>query len=486
MNSLTTTAATAMLALGLFFGSMFAGGAPEGTVPRSWLLPPASILLSGTVQAAPPSPAGPAPGAPRRRVALAAAECAGLNVAVWAFFHYVEDAYYTYISWDTMQDNVHDSFEWDPNLFCVNFFHHPYHGGLSFNAARANGLGYWGSTFSAFGGSLMWEFLLEYNRPSINDLVLTTTGGSVFGEVTHRLSSRVRRKGARGLERILRGTAAAFLNPVGALNRLLDGRSAGSGAASAGTPVVDIPISGEVLLGGALVGRSAGLRGVKAATLIDFTLDYGEPAGTGSGCERPFDTFTLRGRVRLEDGKPRLTVSAGGAIAGWAFASEGRSSHFFGVYQDYDFINFETFRFGGSSFTGGLVSRFALTPKIRLTTAARLGWLALCGAGDPLVKDGNRDYNYGMGWTADVRAALGSGSREYVSASWRHFGVYTLKGLPGADSWNILNGRVTLPVWKSWGAGVQVDYFSRHSSFRDYPQSGQRLYEVRAFVTYQF
>ena len=485
MNSLTTTT-TATLALGLFFGSIFAGVMPEEALPPSWLFPAASILTSGTDQLMPPSPAVPVPGGPRRRVGLAAAECTGLNLAVWAFFHYVQDAHYTYISWDTMRNNVQDSFEWDPNLFCVNFFHHPYHGSLSFNAARSNGLGYWGSTFSAFGGSLMWEMLLELNRPSINDLVLTTAGGSVFGEVTYRLASRVRRKGARGFERILRGAAAAFLNPVGALNRLLDGRSAEGGTAPAGTPVVDVPISGEVLLGGALVGRSAGLRGAKAATLIDVTLDYGDPAGTGSDCERPFDTFTLHGLLRLEDGKPRLTVSAGGALAGWAFASDGRSSHFFGIYQDYDFINFETFRFGGSSFTGGLTSRFALTPKIRLTTAARLGWLALSGADDLHVKDGDRDYNYGMGWTTALQAALGSGGRDYISASWRHFGIYTLKGLPGTDSWNILQGRVMLPVWRSWGAGVQVDCFDRHTRFKDYPQGTRRLYEARAFVTCQF
>ncbi len=477
---------TAALVLGLFFGSMFAGVMPEEALPPSWFLPAASILTSGTDQIVPPSPAVPVPGGPRPRVGLAAAECAGLNLTVWAFFHYVVDAHYTYISWDTMRNNVQESFEWDPNLFCVNFFHHPYHGGLSFNAARSNGLGFWGSTATALGGSLMWEVLLEINRPSINDLVLTTTGGSVFGEVTYRLSSRVQRKGARGFERALRGGAAAFLNPVGALNRLLGGRSAESGTAPAGTPVVDLPISGEVLLGGALVSRSAGLRGAKASTLIAFTLDYGDPVGRGSGCERPFDTFTLNGRVRLEDGKPRLTVSAGGALTGWAFASGGRSAHFFGIYQDYDFINFETFRFGGSSFTGGLMSRFALTPKIRLTTEARLGWLALSGADDPHVKDGNRDYNYGMGWTTAFQAALGSSRRDYISASWRHFGIYTLKGLPGTDSWDIFQGRVMLPVWRSWGAGVQVDYFHRQSSFKGYPQNTRRIYEARAFVTYQF
>jgi hypothetical protein len=486
MINLTTTATTVTLALSLFFGSMFAGGMPGEAFSASRLIPAASLLTPETGQTAPPSPAAPAPGGPRRKIALAAGECVGLNLAVWAFFHYVENAHYTYISWDTMRDNVRDSFEWDPNLFCVNFFHHPYHGGMSFNAARANGLDYWGSAFSAFGGSLMWELFLELNRPSINDLVLTTTGGSVFGEVAYRLASRVRRKGARGLERVLRGTTAALLNPVGALNRLLDGRSGDTGKTPAGAPAVEVPVSGEVLLGGALVGRRPWLRGAKAATLIAFTLDYGDPEARPTGRVRPFDTFTLTGQLRLEDGKPNLTLSASGALTGWVFAPGGRSSHFFGIYQDYDFINIETFRFGGSSFSGGLRSRFKLGPKVQLSTSVRLGWLALSGSDDPDVKDGNRDYNYGMGWTTALRADLSSAGRDYLSASWRHFGIYTLKGLPGNDSWDILQGRAALPIWRNWGAGVRADYFYHHLHFKDYPQSTRRLYEVRAFLTYQF
>lgn len=200
---------TAALALSLYLGSFSLSSRLPADIPpvatRVLVEAPLPLSLSR------PSLTPPVPmiQAPRPRPWLAAAECAGLNLAVWAFFHYVEDAQYTYISWDTMRDNVQDSFEWDPNLFCVNFFHHPYHGASSFNTARSNGLGYWGSTFSAFGGSLMWELLLELNRPSINDLVLTTTGGSVFGEVTYRLASSVRRKGARGFERIPRGRRAA-------------------------------------------------------------------------------------------------------------------------------------------------------------------------------------------------------------------------------------------------------------------------------------
>ena len=110
-----------------------------------------------------------------RNVGAAIAETVGLNITVWAFGQYVmdqESGAHSYINLDTMRDNLTLWFEWDPNHFSTNFFAHPYHGGLYFNAGRTNGLDFWASSFTAFGGSFMWEVFMENHRPSINDLAL--------------------------------------------------------------------------------------------------------------------------------------------------------------------------------------------------------------------------------------------------------------------------------------------------------------------------
>ncbi|MCK7476722.1 MAG: DUF3943 domain-containing protein [Candidatus Moduliflexus flocculans] len=147
----------------------------------------------------PPAPAPP-PAALQfhPKPLLAAAEVAGLNVGVWAFVHYFGDAFYSYISWETIRDNFRDGWEWDRSQYAVNFYHHPYHGYLYYSAGRANGLGYWGSSLCALGGSLMWEMTMEKYRPSINDLITTSLGGIAIGEIGYRFSALVRKRAPAG------------------------------------------------------------------------------------------------------------------------------------------------------------------------------------------------------------------------------------------------------------------------------------------------
>ena len=74
---------------------------------------------------------------------------------------------------------------WDTDKFSTNLVAHPYHGSLYFNAARSNGMNFWQSIPFAAGGSLMWEFFMENEPPSINDLMATTFGGVELGEITY-------------------------------------------------------------------------------------------------------------------------------------------------------------------------------------------------------------------------------------------------------------------------------------------------------------
>ncbi|MCX6568159.1 MAG: DUF3943 domain-containing protein [Candidatus Aminicenantes bacterium] len=499
---------TATLMMGLFLGNALAGGLSEESAPWPLSLVP-SFSLSSRLPAdvapaatrvlvesplsptpartgfTPPAPPAKPARAFRPRPWLAAAEVAGINLGTWAVLHYTTDAYYAYISWETMRDNFHDGFEWDQSRYFVNFYHHPYHGYLYYTAGRATGLGYWGSSLCAFGGSLMWETVMEKFRPSINDLVTTTCGGIVYGEIGYRFSALVRKRGARGFGRVWREAVGGILDPVGALNRLLNGRD-DSVSGAPGRPDDETPLHGEVLLAGPVIRRSASLEGTKAVPLVAFTLNYGDPARKGWG-GKPFDLFTVQGRLRWGPDRPHLSLSIGGVLAAKDLPSTGGSSHYLGVYQYYEYYGIDTLRLGGSSIAGGLTSLHALAPNTRLKLAARLGWLVLGGADDFYHKGPERrEYNYGTGWLAGAEAGFGSRRFEYVSATWKHFGLYTLQGQKGSESWDILQGRVSIPISRKLGAGVQGEYCERHIDFEDQEPGERRVFEVRAFVTCQF
>jgi hypothetical protein len=220
--------------------------------------------------------------------------------------------------------------------------------------------------------------------------------------------------------------------------------------------------------------------------LVSFTLNYGDPGGT-DWKGKPFDVFTVRGRLRCGPDRPHLSLFVGGTLAGKSVATSAGSYHFFGLQQEYEYYGIDTLRIGGSSFAGGVTSRFAFSPQVRLTAAARMGWMFLSGTEDfAAVQGERREYNIGTGWTAVVEASIGVGGFEIVSAGWRHYGLFTLEGQAGRETWDVLQGQVRFPVWKKLGLGFQVETCGRRMRFKDVPPGERWLHEARGFLTWQF
>ncbi len=432
---------------------------------------------------------GSAPAPPRPKPLLAAGEVVGINLGVWAYVNYVQDYTYSYISWETIRDNFRDGWEWDRSQYFVNFYHHPYHGYLYFSAGRANGLGFWGSSLAALGGSLMWEMAMERWRPSINDLITTTAGGCVYGETAYRFSALVRKKNARWPGRIWRETLGTVLDPIGGITRLLSGRDEREpglpGPSDAGR-ILD----GQLVVSGPVISRSAGFSGSRAAPFLGFTLNYGDPAGA-EWTGRAFDVFTVRGRLRFGPDKPHMSLFIHGALLGKSMGAGGSgSSHFLGLFQHYEYYGFDTMRVCGTSFTGGWTSRFDVTPSIRLTGAARLGWLGLGGSDDFLgIVGQRRSYNMATGITAAADLGVTAGGFEYFSAIWRHYSLFDLNVVGsrvGREAWDILEAQACLPVLSTVGIGAAAEYCGRSFNFRDFPSGSRRLAEFRAFLVWQF
>ena len=126
-----------------------------------------------------------------RKPWIAASEVVGINMFVWGFNYFVSDAPFAQINLHTMKTNLSTLPVWDTDKFSTNLVAHPYHGSLYFNAARSNGMNFWESIPFTFGGSLMWEYFMENELPSVNDLFATTFGGVELGEITFRLSDLV-------------------------------------------------------------------------------------------------------------------------------------------------------------------------------------------------------------------------------------------------------------------------------------------------------
>lgn len=104
----------------------------------------------------------------------------------------------------------------DQDPWYINYLGHPYQGSYYYNAYRSQGAHIWQSVLMSAVYSTSWEYLIEGNfeRPSIQDMIITPVLGSVLGECAHYLTIRMSLNGYTWYEKVL----VSIINPMFALN----------------------------------------------------------------------------------------------------------------------------------------------------------------------------------------------------------------------------------------------------------------------------
>jgi hypothetical protein len=104
---------------------------------------------------------------------------------------------------------------WDTDHWFHNYVGHPYGGSFYYNSVRSRGATPLQSMAFTAVLSAQWEYIFEAvaERPSIQDLVVTPVAGWALGELTHRMSNKMRQGRVTLLEKI----AMTALNPADVL-----------------------------------------------------------------------------------------------------------------------------------------------------------------------------------------------------------------------------------------------------------------------------
>jgi hypothetical protein len=123
--------------------------------------------------------------------AVSAGETLIVNSFIWVPARFILKEDWAYISRGSALTNLHwSAWRWETNdsdSFFNNQIMHPYQGMLYHTAARANGFNYYESFLFSMFGSYTWETFAENMHPSTNDFITTVAGGSIMGEMFHRL-----------------------------------------------------------------------------------------------------------------------------------------------------------------------------------------------------------------------------------------------------------------------------------------------------------
>jgi hypothetical protein len=398
----------------------------------------AGVLLTSAASAQPLTPANPHVAArapppvsladydqPARRPDVlnhirAIANLSFQNWAIWQL-SWFREADWVPVTRESLGDNLRHGFAFDVDELQTNFLGHPYHGGFMFTSARAAGLGFWTSVPYTFAGSLSWEMFAENEPPSINDLMVTTLGGIMLGEISYRLSSALLDDGSSGGPRLLRELGAALVSPIRGFNRLYTGEAWQSGPSPLRRPLeIGLEVGVEHMR-----ARDGAASGSYPPTLLlaaDVSYGWLRPLESPAVLE-PFELFELDVAVNLLNSKlDGAQVYTTALLYGQSLESSALANRVLGFAMTYDFQGSNLTTYGGVGVGPAYFAVAHTGPRQWLRLSAGIDLVPIFGVTS--VPNGNaRPYDFGTGvalwaslrWDFDRFGTLRLRTRQYAA-----------------------------------------------------------------------
>ncbi|HET9598357.1 MAG TPA: DUF3943 domain-containing protein, partial [Anaeromyxobacteraceae bacterium] len=355
----------------------------------------------------------------------------------------------------------------------ANQFLHPYHGSLSFNAARSMGLGFYTSFGYAFAGSAMWEQFMEVQPPSMNDQVNTPFGGALLGEVLWRMHRLVLDSGG-ARPGGWREFFAGLISPVAGVNRVAFGDR------YRGAPLLPTSWSGEfrggLLLGGTSTDNRTGARTKTLGPWASFGahLVYGVPGAPELRLRAPFDHFDVDAGLSTTDTpQPTGALIIQGLLRGETFGEGQATGGLWGLYATYDFVGMQAYRASGFGLGPGVELVHRWDGGFELGGSALLELLPWSGAGST-VPLGARDYQYGVGAKAYAQLRLAYGNRATLRLIGREYWVSGSYARGSSEDVSYLTAALTVRVWGPHALRGGFDWSRRTAMHADEPTVDQK------------
>jgi hypothetical protein len=412
----------------------------------------------------------------------AASEVAGLNVLVWSYNYFLRpgDGVGFRIGFNSWEENLRNGFEWDDNNFITNQIGHPYQGSLYYLAARTSGYSFWESTPFVFAGSYGWEFFSETHHGAINDWISTSVGGVALGEVLHRMALMVRDNESKGSSRTWREIGGFALDPVGSLNRYLDGDLGRVHPNEKGRLPNNFRSEMDVGMRTVSEGYIGDVDSTRA--YLHFEFDYGDPFF--GDMEDPFDHFDLQLQLNFSDSKIVGLVTANGLLGGTFLHESESASHILAAFHHFDYIENSKIVFGSQSIGMGFLSRFDTGHGLELRTEIHLNAIILGGTGSDYANFTGRDYDYGPGASAAFSASFGAEGWSFLRVSFEESFIHAINGNLADHFLSSLQLRLNVPVTKRLGAGFEYLLDTADRNYDDYDDVFVRNPQTRLFCTW--
>lgn len=375
----------------------------------------------------------------------------GLNMGVWGFDRFILNEDFARINGRTIKRNLRTIPVWDTDMFSTNLFAHPYHGSLYFNAARSNGMSFWESIPYTVGGSLMWEFFMEAELPSVNDLFATSFGGIELGEITYRISDLFLDDRTTGSERVGREIISGLISPMRGLTRLISGDS-WRYRPYKGRTFSKVPVDFSVSLGSRYMAEEEELENKSIGMNLTLELDYGDLYD--NDYYSPYEWFHFKLNTSFLSDQPLISqVNAIAAIWGKSVWSKENRNLTAGIFQHFDYYDSKLkmgknqdptapYRIAeAAALGGGLVYQRKADPAnpVDVYTELYANVVFLGASTSDYFRVDERDYNMGSGYSLKNSIGLTYKKRWSFVLAGENYHLFTWKGYDPDINWETVD-----------------------------------------------
>ena len=408
-----------------------------------------------------------------RHGAIAAGEVFSFNIFITTFNRIITQSPFADISLETMGRNIVHPWVWDQDEFEINQIGHPYQGSIYFAAGRANGFNFWQSlAFAAF-GSLMWEYTMENEPPSFNDVIHTPIGGSFLGEMFHRIYLSLDDKYPY---------LSWIASPQAALNRLLTGEKAPREVGA--VEEFSLRLSADHIDSAFGFSDNAhkdkGYRNAVSGG-IGFDILYGNPYVRD--VRKPFERFALSTDASFDGSYYCIKIFADGFLRSWVFEANDALATSLALDLSYDFIMATDLNYQNNSLGFSVRQRYALPRKWTIEWKSGIGATYL-GASDYYFNlkankrkskyDGSEQRLYDLGIGGNAKAGFKAANlwagTFFLEGSFSAF--YTIPGSEppeGSPGYNLIwygNAAYEHCVYKNYYAGLSFFWYQKFGFYK--------------------
>lgn len=407
---------------------------------------------------------------------LPAVEIVGLNLFVGAFNTYVTKEDFAKISWKTIENNFKTGFVWDEDNYLTNQFLHPFHGSLYYNSARSNGLEFWEAVPYTLGGSLMWEFFMENEPPSHNDLVNTTVSGITMGEISYRVSNLIIDESTVGFERFLREFTSTVINPMQGFNRLIRGDMW-----KAGSPNKRSDFNLVVSTGIHNLFFSKNIDDSKTYLTLRADLNYGDIFEVNKH-KKPFDYFSLHTEFNIAEGDDIIGIFASGVLVDNKLYLFENTDNIFGLYKEIDILINETYQLSSTSLTAKIINRVPISTSIKMQNNLNVSAIVMGATNSQYAAEEGKDYNLGPGASGSIGIKFIFEDIGEVYSNYKRYWIHTLAGAEGNEFVGLLNTGINLHLSNKTALGLEFLLYDRYGDYEYYENYSSSNTALRFYV----